>query len=115
LAKQKTLEVSISLIDLLHLQQHCRFYIRQPNGDGLHWTASKRSNFSAIASLQKAEIFRQRLLFNSSSVWWSCWVLHQQAGEELVDNLLGGAGEEALGEVLGRGGYGSGLRAGCLK
>jgi len=37
-------------------------------------------------------------------------VLHQQAGEELVDNLLGGAGEEALGEVLGRGGgYGSGF------
>jgi hypothetical protein len=38
--------------------------------------------------------------------------LHQQAAYELGGNLLGGAGEEALGEgwvVLGgRGGYGSG-------
>jgi len=35
---------------------------------------------------------------------------HQQAADELGGNLLGGAGEEALGEVLGgRGGYGSGL------
>jgi len=73
-------------------------------------TASSRSNFSAIASLQKAEIFTQRLLFSRSSAWWSCWVLHQQAGEELVDNLLGGAGEEGWGEVLGgRGGYERGL------
>jgi len=36
--------------------------------------------------------------------------LHQQAADQLGDNLLGGAGEEALGEVLeGRAGYGSGL------
>ena len=35
---------------------------------------------------------------------------HQQAANELGGNLLGGAGEEGLGEVLrGRGGYGSGL------
>ena len=33
--------------------------------------------------------------------------LHQQAADELGGNLLGGAGEEGLGEVLGgRGGYG---------
>jgi len=36
--------------------------------------------------------------------------LHQQAADELGGNLLGGAGEEVLGEALGgRGGYGSGL------
>jgi hypothetical protein len=35
---------------------------------------------------------------------------HQQAADELGGNLLGGAGEERLGEVLGGvGGYGSGL------
>ena len=35
--------------------------------------------------------------------------IHQQAADELGGNLLGGAGEERLGEVLGgRGGYGSG-------
>ena len=36
---------------------------------------------------------------------------HQQAADELGgDDLLGGAGEEGLGEVLGRrGGYGSGM------
>ena len=34
---------------------------------------------------------------------------HQQAADEVGGDLLGGAGEEALGEVLGgRGGYGSG-------
>ena len=34
---------------------------------------------------------------------------HHQAADELRVNLLGGAGEEGLGEVLGgRGGYGSG-------
>jgi len=38
--------------------------------------------------------------------------LHQQASDEPRGNLLGGASEEALGEVLGeRGGYGSGLVA----
>ena len=37
---------------------------------------------------------------------------HQQAADELGGNLLGGAGEEGLGEVLGElGGYGSGLGA----
>ena len=36
--------------------------------------------------------------------------LHQQAADELGGNLLGGAGEEGLGEVLERrGGYGCGL------
>ena len=35
---------------------------------------------------------------------------HQQATDEVGGNLLGRAGEEGLGEVLGeRGGYGSGL------
>jgi hypothetical protein len=35
---------------------------------------------------------------------------HQQAADELGGGLLGGAGEEGVGEVLGeRGGYGSGL------
>ena len=35
--------------------------------------------------------------------------LHQQAADELGGKLLGGAGEEGVGEVLGeRGGYGSG-------
>jgi len=38
---------------------------------------------------------------------------HQQAADELGCNLLGGAGKEGLGEVLGeRGGYGSGLGGG---
>jgi len=38
---------------------------------------------------------------------------HQQAADELGGDLLGGAGEEGAGEVLGeRGGYGSGLRDG---
>jgi len=38
---------------------------------------------------------------------------HQQAADQLGCNLLGGASEEALGEVLGEGGgYGSGLGAG---
>ena len=37
-------------------------------------------------------------------------MFHQQAADELGGNLLGGAGEEGLGEVLGeRGGYGSGF------
>ena len=36
--------------------------------------------------------------------------LHQQAADEVGGNLLGGAGEKGLGEVLGGlGGYGSGL------
>jgi len=36
---------------------------------------------------------------------------YQQAADELGGNDLGGAGEEALGEVLGgRGGYGSGFK-----
>jgi len=36
--------------------------------------------------------------------------LHQQAADQVGGNLLGGAGEEVLGEALGgRGGYGSGL------
>jgi hypothetical protein len=35
---------------------------------------------------------------------------HQQAADQLGSNLLGRAGEEGLGEVLGgRGGYGSSL------
>jgi len=35
---------------------------------------------------------------------------HQQAADEFGCNLLGGAGEEGLGEVLGEGGgYGSGF------
>ena len=39
------------------------------------------------------------------------WVptLHQQAADQIGGDLLGGAAEEGLGEVLGgRGGYGSG-------
>ena len=37
-------------------------------------------------------------------------MLHQQAADEVGGNLLGGAGEELLGEVLGeRCGYGSGF------
>ena len=37
-------------------------------------------------------------------------MFHQQAADELGGNLLGGAGEELLGEVLGGGGgYGGGL------
>jgi len=40
-------------------------------------------------------------------------VIDQQAADELGGNLLGGAGEEGLGEELGgRGGYGSGLGMG---
>jgi hypothetical protein len=67
LAEEKTLEVSIRLIDLLHLKEHRCLHIRQPNYDGFHLTASSRSSFSAIASLQNAEILRQRLLFSNSS------------------------------------------------
>jgi len=73
LAEKETLEVSISSILLLHLNKHRCLHIRQPNGDGLHLTASNCSSFSAIACLQKAEIFRQRHLFSKSSAWWSCW------------------------------------------
>jgi len=64
LIDEKTLEVSIRPIDLLHLKEHRCLHIRQPNGDGLHLPDSSRSSFSAIASLQNAEIFRQRLLFS---------------------------------------------------
>ena len=40
---------------------------------------------------------------------------HQQAADQLGGNLLGGAGEEGLGEVLGgRGGYGSGFGVAAL-
>ena len=40
-----------------------------------------------------------------------CLAFHQEAADELRRNLLGGAGEEALGEVLGGlGGYGSGWK-----
>ena len=67
LVDEKTLEVSISLVDLLYLNKHRCLHIRQPNGDGLHLAASSRSSFSAIASLQNAEIFRHLLLFRSSS------------------------------------------------
>lgn len=39
------------------------------------------------------------------------FALHQQASDQLGDNLLGGAGEEGLGEGLGGlGGYRSELR-----
>ncbi len=39
---------------------------------------------------------------------------HQQAADEVGGDLLGGAGEEGLGEVLGkRGGYGSGFVSMC--
>jgi hypothetical protein len=39
-----------------------------------------------------------------------CHSLHQQAADQLGGNLLGRAGEEGLGEVLGgRGGYGCGF------
>ena len=41
-------------------------------------------------------------------------VLHQLVADELGGNLLGGAAEEGLGEVLGgRGGYGSGFVRVC--
>jgi len=41
--------------------------------------------------------------------------LHQQAADELGCNLLGGSGEEGLGEVLGElGGYGSGYGIGSI-
>ena len=37
-------------------------------------------------------------------------MLHQKAADELGGNLLGGAGEEGMGEVLGElGGFGSGF------
>ncbi len=40
--------------------------------------------------------------------------LHEQAADELGGDLLGGAAEEALGEVVGEaGGYGSGLMRKC--
>ena len=70
LTDKKTLQVSISPIDLLHLHKLCRFQIRQAYGDALHLTASRRSNFSAIAFLQNTEIFRHPILF-SSSAWGS--------------------------------------------
>ena len=43
-----------------------------------------------------------------------CQSLHQQAADQLGGNLLGGAGEEGLGEVLGgRGGYWYGFVWNC--
>ena len=43
-----------------------------------------------------------------------CLSPHQQAADELGGNLLGGAGEEGVGEVLGeRCGYGSGFVLEC--
>jgi hypothetical protein len=55
---------------LLHLSQHRSLHIRQKDGDGLHLTTSccsNRSSFSAIATLQKADTFKQRLLIKSSN------------------------------------------------
>ena len=41
----------------------------------------------------------------------ACLALHQQAADEIGGNLLGGAGEEGLGECWeGLRGYGSGLQ-----
>lgn len=74
LLEQDALPVSQRPILRLQLLKHCRLRIRQPNGDSLLLIASIRSSFSVIASLQNAEIFKQRLLFNNSSAWWSCWV-----------------------------------------
>jgi len=68
---QKHLYIFKSSIFLLHLHQHCRFHIRQPNGDSFHMTASNRSSFSAIAARQNADTLRYWLLFNRSSAWWS--------------------------------------------
>jgi len=83
----------------------------QVDAIALHFTTSSRSSFSAIASLQKAEIFRQRLFFSRSSAWWSCMALHQKSADELGGNDLGGAGEEGLRECWeGLGGYGSGFK-----
>ena len=42
LTDEKTLEVSISLIHLLHFYQNRCLHIRQANGDGLHLSASSR-------------------------------------------------------------------------
>ena len=76
LLEQDLLQILECLVSLLHLRQHRCLHIWQPNGDGLHLSASRRSNrcnFSAIASLQNAEIFRQWLFFSGSSAWWSFW------------------------------------------
>ena len=61
------------LISFPKLYQHHCLHIREVNGDGLHLISYRRSSFSAITSLQKAEIFRQRLLFGRSTASWSCW------------------------------------------
>jgi len=73
LLRKPCLNISKFLVFLLDLHQHRRLHIRQANGNSLHLTASSRSNFSAVASRQNAEIFKQRLLFSRSSAWWSCW------------------------------------------
>ena len=44
LISEKTLEVSISLIDLPHLKEHRCLHIRDANGDGLHLTETAISS-----------------------------------------------------------------------
>ena len=57
-------------------------------------------------------VLRIGLRFHNHAPQKLTWALalHQQAADQLGSNLLGGAGKEGVGEVLGgRGGYGGGF------
>ena len=52
----------------------------QVNTMPLHLLASCCLSFSAMAALQNADTFKQRLLFSRSSAWWSCWASPSELG-----------------------------------
>ena len=67
---------------------------------------------AAAVAVAGGVVLRIRLRFHNHAPQQlpSGLTLHQQAADEIGGNLLGGAAEEALREVLGgRGGYGCGL------
>ena len=67
---------------------------------------------AAAVAVTGGLVLRIRLRFHNHAPQQRATFLafHQQAADELGGDLLGGAGEEALGEVLGgRGGYGGGF------
>jgi hypothetical protein len=70
LLKQEFTCIANFQLALFRLNQRPRSRIGKANGDDLDLTASRffsHSSFSAIVSLQKAETFKQRLLFSRSS------------------------------------------------